>query len=179
MKSKKSSLDKKNISKVFSSELCRVLTVISIASLILFSLASNVYALSWNDKQWGGAGCPNSGIGKWKSDDSNVDNEKIMLVQKNRVSIITNNNSEKQFLYKKTSLHAKGKFIELSGKLIDGEKQMYIKIRPHLISPTEGARDTNKSSFKCLIKVFQYSSPKDAKFDKYSSWDIYQLKNTR
>ena len=56
MKSKKSSLDKKNISKVFSSELCRVLTVISIASLILFSLASNVYALSWNDKQWGGAG---------------------------------------------------------------------------------------------------------------------------
>lgn len=179
MKSKKSSLDKKNISKVFSSELCRVLTVISIASLILFSLASNVYALSWNDKQWGGAGCPSSGIGKWKSGGSNIDSDKIMLIEKNRVSIITNNNSEKQFLYKKTSLHAKGKFIELFRELTDGEKQMYIKIRPHLISPIEGARDANKSSFDCLIKVFQYSSPKDAKLDKYLKWDIYKLKNTR
>ena len=179
MESKVYSLNKKQISLISSIELSRILILIYISSFILLSLASNAYSLSWNDKQWEMAGCPNSGIGKWKSDDSNVDNEKIMLVQKNRVSIITNNNSEKQFLYKKTSLHAKGKFIELFRKLIDGEKQMYIKIRPHLISPTEGARDTNKSSFKCLIKVFQYSSPKDAKFDKYSSWDIYQLKNTR
>jgi hypothetical protein len=167
-----------NKAKIWSIELSRMSIVISIFSFLFLSFASDTYALSWQDKEWEEAGCPKSGIGKWKSNGSNIENDKIMIIEKNRVSIIANNKFEEQFLYKESSSHIKSEFIQLILKTVDEEKQMYIKIRPHLISSLEGARDFKENPFNCFIKVFQYDSPKDIKFDKYLKWDIFQLKNT-
>lgn len=178
MKSKNYSLNRKNKVRIFCTELCEVLIMVSIFSFSFLSFVGNSFALNWHDKEWKSAGCPNSGIGKWKSDGPNINNDKIMFIERDRVSIISSNKFDEQFLYKKKSLNVNGEFIELFHKSVAGEKQVYIKIRPHLIFSLEGVRDANENQFNCLIKVFQYRSPKDAKFDKYLSWSIFRLINT-
>jgi hypothetical protein len=171
-------VNNRNIIKIYSKRNLKIFIIISVFSISLLQFATSTYALNWLDKEWKEAGCPKSGIGKWSSDGSNIDNEKIMLIEKKRVSIFSNNKLEGQFLYKNDFLSVKRDFIELFDNSFDGEKQVFIKIRPHLIFTVGNTSDSNENKFKCLIKVFQYSSVQDAKFDKYSRWDIYQLKNT-
>ena len=177
MKSKDYFFKKKNIFKSDGASLNETLGIVAICFFVLFSFSGTAYALNWNDREWREAGCPESAIGLWNTDGSN-NNDKTMRIEKHKVSIIADNNIEGEFVYRKKPLKDRGKFIELFVKPVDHEKQVYIKIRPHMISQIMGAGDGTQSSYNCLIKVFQYSSQKNAKVNKYLSWDIYQFNNT-
>ncbi len=145
--------------------------------LILFAYINFASALSWQDKEWKDANCPNTGIGTWISENPNSPNGKILNIQKNKISIIGNHDSEDKIFYKKSSIQVGGKFIEMVLSPMKQEKNIYLKMRPHLITSRSGQGNNKLSTYNCLIKVFQFNSQKHAKFDKYSSWDIYQLKN--
>ena len=177
MKSKEYFIKSKNILKIFIGSRFGILIVTPLYIIALFLFTSSAYALNWNDKEWKDAGCPQSAIGLWRSDGPD-NNKKDMRIEKGKVAIITNNKSEEIYLYEQTFVKDGSKFIELVLDPVAHKKQIYLKIRPHLISPIrKGQGGVNKSSYNCLIKVFQYSSPKKTKFDKYSSWEIYQLNN--
>jgi hypothetical protein len=178
MKSKEYFIINRNILEMFRESHFGILIVITIYIIALFLFASSAYALNWNDKEWRDAGCPQSAIGLWKLDGSD-NNAKTMRIEKGKVAIIAENNFEENFLYEQISLKVGDKFIELFLNPVDHVKKVYLKIRPHLIYPIRRSPEyVNKNSYNCLIKVFQYRSPKKAKFDKYLSWEIYQLNNT-
>ena len=178
MKSKKCFVKSRNILKIFRRSYFGILIVTPLYFIALFLFVGSAYALNWSDKEWRDAGCPRSAIGLWKLDGSDS-NKKAMRIEKGKVAIIANNKSEENFLYEQASLKDGNKFIELVLDHAAHKKQIYLKIRPHLISQIrESQGGVNKSSYNCLIKVFQYSSPKKTKFDKYSSWEIYQLNNS-
>ena len=178
MKSKKCFVKSRNILKIFRGSHFGVLIVTPLYTIALFLFTGSAYALNWNDKEWRDAGCPQSAIGLWKLDGSD-NNAKTMRIEKGKVAIIAENNFEENFLYEQISLKVGDKFIELFLNSIDHVNKIYLKIRPHLISPIrKSLGDVNKNSYNCLIKVFKYSSPINAKFDKYSSWKIYKLNNT-
>jgi hypothetical protein len=178
MKSEEYFIKTRNILKILRGNHLRILIVTTIYLVVLFLFSSSAYALNWNDKEWKDAGCPQSAIGLWKFDGSD-NKEKTMRIEKGKVAIIAGNNIEEKFLYETISLKVGDKFIELFLNSIDHVKKIFLKIRPHLISPIrKSLGDVNKNSYNCLIKVFQYSSPINAKFDKYSSWKIYKLNNT-
>jgi hypothetical protein len=145
--------------------------------LILFAYINFASALNWQDKEWMEASCPNTAIGTWKSENPNFPNGKILNIQKNKISIIGNHNSEEKFIHKKSSVQVGGKFIEMVIQPMEQDKNIYLKIRPHLITSTRDQGNKKPITYNCMIKVFQFNSQKHAKFDKYSSWDIYQLKN--
>ena len=144
--------------------------------LILFAYINFASALNWQDKEWKEANCPNTAMGTWISENPNFPNGKILNIQKNKISIIGSHNTEEKFIYKKSSIQVGDKFIEMVLQPMEQEKNLYLKIRPHLITSTSGQENKILNSYNCLIKVFQFNSQKHAKFDKYSSWDIYQLK---
>ena len=145
--------------------------------LILFAYINFASALNWQDKEWMEASCPNTAIGTWKSENPNFPNGKILNIQKNKISIIGNHNSEEKFIHKKSSVQVGGKFIEMVIQPMEQDKNIYLKIRPHLITSTRDQGNKKPITYNCMIKVFQFNSQKHAKFDKYSSCDIYQLKN--
>jgi hypothetical protein len=66
----------------------------------------------------------------------------------------------------------KGNFIEIVLQSTTKEKEIHLKLRPHIVQ----TYSDSKKRAHCRIKVFQFNSQAHAKFDKYSSWDIYQLK---
>ena len=178
MKSKEYFIKSRNILKIFIGSRFGILIVTPLYIIALFLITSSAYALNWNDKEWKGAGCPQSAIGLWKIDGSDG-NENAMRIEKGKIAIIENNKSEENFLYEQTPLKDGVKYIELSLDPLHHGKKIYLKIRPHLITQiNRDIGDVNKNTHNCLIKVFQYRSSKSAKFDKYSSWKIYQLNNT-
>jgi len=160
-------------------KIARRVTVIGacIFFLILFAYINFASALNWKDKEWVEASCPNTAIGTWKSENPNFPNGKILNIQKNKVSIIGNHNSGEKYIHKKGSIQVGGKFIEMVLQPLENEKNIFLKIRPHLITSKSGHENNKPITYNCMNKVFKFDSQKHAKFDKYSSWDIYQLKN--
>jgi hypothetical protein len=81
---------------------------------------------------------------------------------------------QKFYSYKQNFNTGKNKITEiiLSGK--NQTEQKHLKIRPHIANISlDGDKEKNVS---CEIKVFQYANQKDAKLDKYMSWNIYKRK---
>jgi hypothetical protein len=124
--------------------------------------------LDWNDDEW--ASCPRTVEGIWISDNSDAMNSKTLNIQKNRVRITQNTGGEVSFTG--DSFVEKGKFIEMVLQFTAKEKEIHLKLRPHRVQTNSDPENRTH----CRIKVFQFNSQAHSKFDKYSSWDIYQLK---
>ncbi|MZG30916.1 MAG: hypothetical protein F3741_08940 [Nitrospinae bacterium] len=142
-----------------------IATLFSIA-LLFFSSIHPVFALDWSDNEW--TNCPKTIEGTWVSEKTNPVNNKNLNVRRNTISITQKDN----VLASGTAFEKKGSFFEMVLQSIENGKDTYFKIRPHLVQSNPG--NNNKSD--CWIKVFQFNSQAHAKFDKYSNWDIYQLK---
>jgi hypothetical protein len=140
----------------------------------LVANASPIYGLDWDDKNWEAYGCPKNIIGSWVSRDK----DDRLMIEAERLIFQTSDSGQKFYSYKQNfSVHEKRiTEIILSSKNMDDENQVYLKIRPHIaqISLAESLQQDKTAS--CQIKVFQYENQKDAKLDKYMSWDIYKRK---
>ena len=177
MRSKKYLIKGKNILKIFGFNCGVKVTRAFIFFVPLFAFASIAFALSWQDKDWKEAGCPETAIGEWKSEKSDLYKRTSINIQKNKITVSGGNDSKEETFNMKISFQVGEKFVELSLKPVEAGKRIYLKMRPHLITPIRDSGNVNQNSHDCLIKVFQYRSQQHAKFNKYSSWGIYKLKN--
>jgi hypothetical protein len=135
---------------------------------------SPVYALDWDDKNWKEYGCPENMLGSWVSRDKGD----RLLIEAHRLIIKSNEGDQKYYSYKYSSSIGENRITEiiLKSKNMDNESQRYLKIRPHIAqSPVTGSLQKEKTA-SCQIKVFQYENQKNAKLDKYMSWNIYKRK---
>ena len=145
-----------------------IMTIVCTLVVLIFMVVLPAFALDWDDNEW--ASCPSTVEGTWLSGNPDSINSKTLNIQKNRVSITRNMDGEVSFTG--NIFLEKGNFIEIILQSTTKEKKFYLKIRPHIV---QTGLDSESRSH-CKIKVFQFNSQAHAKFDKYSSWDIYQLK---
>jgi hypothetical protein len=100
------------------------------------------------------------------------------MIEAKRLIYQASDGGKKFFSYRQNSNPQEKKITEiiLSNRNDRGKAPIHLKIRPHIALSSlkeNGGQETNSS---CQIKVFQYENQKDAKLDKYMSWDIYQRK---
>ena len=136
--------------------------------VLIFTVVLPAFALDWDDNEW--ASCPSTVEGTWLSENPDSINSKTLNIQKNRVCITRNMDGEVSFTG--NIFLEKGNFIEMVLQSTTKEKEIYLKLRPHIVQ----TYSYPENSAHCMIKVFQFNSQAHAKFDKYSSWEIYQLK---
>ena len=142
---------------------------LTIACTLIFLLVAvnfPAFALDWNDKEW--AGCPRTVEGIWISDNSDSMKSKTLNIQENKVSIT----KDGAVSFTGSTFAENGKFVEMVLESLTKEKEIFLKLRPHMVQTNSDPENRTD----CRIKVFQFNSQAHAKFDKYSSWDIYQLK---
>jgi hypothetical protein len=144
------------------------MTIVCTLVVLIFTVVLPAFALDWGDIEW--TSCPSTVEGTWLSDNSDSINSKTLNIQKNRVSITQNMDGEVSFTG--NSFLEKENFIEMVLQSTTKEKEIYLKLRPHIVQTYS---DT-KNRAQCRIKVFQFNSQAHAKFDKYSSWEIYKFK---
>ena len=146
-------------------------------ALFFLVCVNPVLALGWSDREWIEAGCPSSILGTWTSDHANNRGKKILNIATNKIGVTGNQNVE-EFFFDKENIVSGSRFVEINLQPVskDKKKNIYLKIRPHLINLKNDPRNINPDAYHCLIKVFQFDSKNKAKFDKYSGWDIYKLK---
>jgi hypothetical protein len=143
------------------------MTITCTLVVLIFTIVIPAFALDWDDNEW--ANCPSTLEGTWLSDNQDSINNKTLNIKKNRVSITQNMDGEVTFTG--NSFLEIENFIIIALKSTTKEKEIYLKIRPHIVHTYSDP----ENSALCRIKVFQFNSQAHAKFDKYSSWDIYQL----
>jgi hypothetical protein len=144
-----------------------VMTITWILVVLTFTVVPPAFALDWDDNEW--ASCPSKVEGTWLSDNPDSINSKTLNIQKNRVSITQNMNGKVSFTG--NTFIENENFIEMVLQSTKKE-EIYLKIRPHIVQTYSDP----ENRVHCRIKVFQFNSQAHAKFNKYSSWDIYQLK---
>jgi hypothetical protein len=144
------------------------MTIACTLVVLIFMVVLPAFALDWDDNEW--ASCPSTVEGTWLSENPDSINSKTLNIQKNRVSITRNMGGEVSFTG--NIFLEKGNFIEMVLQSTTKEKEIYLKLRPHMVQ----TYSYPENSAHCMIKVFQFNSQAHAKFDKYSSWEIYQLK---
>jgi hypothetical protein len=150
-----------------------ILTFIFSLVGILSVFISSAYALNWSDKEWVQSGCPETALGKWIPDNPDISKFNSLTIKDTRIAQFSQGSLVKQYRVVKNSLQSGIKFIEMELLPTNNETgiENYIKIRPHLVQVAL------KNHTNCHIKVFNFKSQDHAKYDKYSGWDIYQLKN--
>jgi hypothetical protein len=144
------------------------MTIVCTLVVLIFTVVLPAFALDWGDNEW--ASCPSTVEGTWLSDNPDSINSKTLNIQKNRVSITQNMDGEVSFTG--NTFLEKGNFIEMVLQSTTKEKEIHLKLRPHIVQTYSDP----ENRAHCRIKVFQFNSQAHAKFDKYSSWEIYQLK---
>ena len=144
------------------------MTIACTLVVLIFTVVLPAFALDWDDNEW--ASCPSTFEGTWLSDNPDSINSKTLNIQKNRVSITQNMDGEVSFTG--VTFLEKGNFIEMVLQSTTKEKEIHLKLRPHIVQ----TYSVPENRVHCRIKVFQFNSQAHAKFDKYSSWEIYQLK---
>jgi len=142
--------------------------IFCILAFLLFTINLPALALDWNDKEW--ASCPRTVEGIWISDNPDSMKRKTLNIQKKRINLTLNGDG--QVLFTGNAFIEKEKFVEMVLESITKEKEVFIKLRPHMVQTSLDS----ENRVDCRIKVFRFNSHANAKFDKYSSWDINQLK---
>jgi hypothetical protein len=117
--------------------------------ITLFAFTSIALALNWKDKKVGNTACPENPIGEWKSVILNFHNEKTIDIQDNKIVIVGNNNSEEYFLRNKNTFKIGGKSIEFTINTVDRKKEVYLKVKPHLITTKFDHVNSNHKYHNC------------------------------
>jgi len=146
--------------------------------IFLLISAIPVYSLDWKDKEWIEAGCPLDIFGQWVSLSFDTKNEKLLSVEQNKISVLINQIPEQEYFFNKKDMVIDGRFVSLKlrSNLNGKNNNLYLKIRPHLVNTESGSKSLNIINDNCLIKVFEFESEINAKFDKYLQWNIYKFK---
>jgi hypothetical protein len=143
------------------------MTIACTLVILIFTIVLPAFALDRDDNEW--ASCPSTFEGTWLSGNPDSINSKTLNIQKNRVSITQNMDGEVSF--SGDTFLEKGNFIEIVLQSTTKEKEIHLKVRPHIVQTYSAP----ENRVHCRIKVFQFNSQAQAKFNKYSNWDIYQL----
>jgi len=141
-----------------------------------FFISANAFGLGWADREWISSGCPSKILGVWKARSSPDKAPHKMEIAKGVISLTTNEGNDKKFFYGESKFIKQARFLQLSLREGDPNSKNYAvwKIRPHLtwMPKMDHREDNNKSN--CLIKVLRFKNKKEARFDKYQTWDIYE-----
>jgi len=150
-----------------------LITVIFLAP-IFFS--TNVFSLGWADREWISSGCPSKILGVWKARSSPDKAPHEMKIAKGMISLTTKEGAEKKFVYENQKFVKQARFLQVSLKedAPESTDSMVWKIRPHLTWKSSIEKSDAAKKSDCLIKVLRFKNEKQARFDKYQTWDIYE-----
>ena len=158
--------------KLNTSKVC--LTIWIFFTVLFFSTSAD--CLSWADREWISAGCPSKILGVWKARSGNDKDPHKIKISKGIISLTTEEGMKKRFFYREFKFIEQARFLQATLREEDpNSKNILIwKIRPHLTwkSTIVNSNFANKSI--CLIKVLRFKNQKQARFDQYQSWDIYE-----
>jgi len=145
---------------------------------LLFSLffTTNVLGLGWADREWISSGCPSNILGVWKARSSPDKIPHKMRIAKGIISLTTKEGSEKKFFYDDSKFVKQARFLQVNLKADDSSvlDSTVWKIRPHLTWKPSIKDSNSQTKSNCLIKVLRFKNEKQAGFDKYLTWDIYE-----
>ena len=150
-----------------------------LALFFLLMSASLAFSLSWNDEEWINAGCPQNIFGTWISSEVGIKNKRSLNITNNKFRFLNNHVLVAEYLFRKRDMVKSEKFVEvkLNFSIKNIKKSIYFKIRPHLVYLNNNDGNVNSNTSNCLIKVFEFDTEDNAKFDKYLNWEVYKLKN--
>lgn len=152
--------------------------LIALNFVLLLALAQPVYSLSWKDKEWVDAGCPESIFGQWIPRSVASLGGSTATVSKHHFTFPLKTGGTDTINFEKLSESTIAIVLALDvDNLPTSEKIFpYFKIRPHLVSANVEPGMHGLSQPECLIKVFRYQSLEQIQPNKYVNWDIYQIK---
>jgi len=148
--------------------------ILSLFLLISSLCSSPVYSMNWEDPMWKSSGCPATVSGQWVSDNPATSRHQLLSINKKNVAYSFENDESKYFDISEIHDLKGERYISMKLTPVENKdgKATIIKIRPHLVH----ARSKNQKGY-CSIKVFNFETEQHAKTDRYSSWNIYRLKN--
>ena len=146
--------------------------IFSLIGILSFFISPG-FSLGWQDEEWVKPGCPKTVLGSWTANNPANTKLKSLSINKNQVVYTSQKGEGQQFRIIKSTSFVKKPYVEMKLKSIDKEKELVLKIRPHLVYINSKYQ---KKASGCLIKVFSYKNENHAKTDKYSGWNIYRLK---
>jgi hypothetical protein len=141
----------------------------------LFS-STNGFSLGWADKEWISSGCPSKILGVWKARSSPDKAPHKMQIVKGMILLKTREGSEKFYFYGESKFVKQARFLQVSlkeGNPESGDSIVW-KIRPHLTWKSSIKNSNAAKNSDCLIKVLRFKNEKQARFNKYQTWDIYE-----
>jgi hypothetical protein len=149
-----------------------------INGVLFFSLffSTNVFSLGWADQEWISSGCPTNILGVWKARSSPEKTPHKMQIAKGMILLTTRDGSEKFYFYEESKFVKQARFFQVNFKANNSSPidSTVWKIRPHL-TWKPSIKDSNAEiKSNCLIKVLRFENEKQAGFDKYQTWDIYE-----
>ena len=150
-------------------------SVVGILGMIVI-FSSNAYGLGWADREWISSGCPSNILGSWKPRSSPDKVPHEMKIQRGVISLITAGEGEEKFFYGESKFIKEARFLQfnVTKDNIGSQSSAVWKIRPHLTWKPNSQSKSDVNSPDCLIKVLRFENEKQARFDKYQSWDIYE-----
>jgi hypothetical protein len=148
-----------------------VTLLFTLVGLLMFFISPS-YSLSWDDEEWIHSGCPKTALGKWVVDTPETTELRFISINNNEVIYIFKSDKARKFGIKNSSLISKNKYVKLKLKPVNSQKEIILKIRPHLLHMNF---QKEKNHPNCLIKVFTYRNERHAKTDRYSGWNIFRL----
>ena len=146
-----------------------VTLLFTLVGLLMFFISPS-YSLSWNDEEWLQSGCPKTASGKWAADNPETTNLRFISINNSEVIYTSQNDLTHKFGISKSSFVSKNKYVKIELRPLNNQKEVILKIRPHLIH-MDLQKETNNPN--CLIKVFTFKDDKHAKTDRYFGWNIF------
>ena len=152
--------------------------LIALNFILLLALAQPVYSLSWKDKEWVDAGCPENISGQWIPRSEASFGASTAVVSNHQFTFPSETGGTETINFEKLSESTIAIVLALDAHNLPVSKQVfpYLKIRPHLVSANVEPGMNGLSLPECLIKVFRYQSLEQIQPNKYVNWEIYQIK---
>jgi hypothetical protein len=151
--------------------------LIAVIFLVSLFFSTNVFSLGWEDKEWISSGCPSKISGIWKSRSSPDKVSHKMQIKKGMILLTTRDGSEKFYFFGESKFLKQARFLQVNLKEGDSESTGSVvwKIRPHLTLKSSIKNSNSAKRSDCLIKVLRFKNAKQARSEKYQTWDIYEM----
>ncbi len=134
----------------------------------------SAHALDWNDAEW--KVCPQQDLtGRWTARSHSQTAPKAIRFDGEQAEFWLPNEKTATVVFTQNAVETEtGSYIELVLRNPKLKKQVpnVLRIRPHAVFPAEP--ESKRTRPVCLIKIFRFSSPKNAERGKYEDWNIYE-----
>lgn len=141
---------------------------------LLAIFVSPGFTLDWKDKEWKQPGCPETVFGIWIADNPETSSYKNLSISDQGVIYTFPDNQARKYEIARNSLSEGKRYVGMKLIPLNKEhwKEIYLKIRPHLVQAGQNKNDPPSSS--CLIKVFEFKTNRHARMNRYSGWNIFR-----